>query len=120
MDGTVNTEYRGYIANTDGVDGATYSIGRTSDTGPGDVGREIVNPPEGVIDNPGFPEASRVEYHPNPLGKRMDVILEGTPEGRERVGAFYVKATRGGESVKITMIKKATHGIDLFNITTIV
>ena len=106
-----DTQYRGYITGSGDVDFTTYNIGRTSDTGPGDVGSEIVNP-DGDIDpnNPGFPTGSSVAYYSIWGGKQINVILSGSSEKRERVGAFYVKALLDGESIQITTIKKASQG----------
>ena len=111
-----DAEIRGYLAKD--YKAATFNIGRAVDTGPGDVGDEIVNPPDngrpyGIpTSNLGFPRGSRVSYTDHETHKRIDVVLEGATEKKERVGAFYLTAKDPGSSnsVKITAIKRASGG----------
>ena len=106
-----DTQMHGYLA--DGYKTSTFNIGRTSDTGPGDVGDTIINPPDNyLIDNPGFPALSIVTYEESSSYKRMDVRLEGSVERPERIGAFSLEAVAAnGESEKIITIKTASQGI---------
>ena len=110
-----DTDYRGYLARKNGVSG-TFNIGRTSDTGPGDVGDEVVNPPEGVIDGSiAFPPQSEASYYSHSIFRRILVKLSGAEEleRKERIGAFYVKGVNdNGDVVKITAIKTASEGKD--------
>ena len=108
-----DTDYRGYLARENGISG-TFNIGRTSDTGPGDVGDEVVNPPEGVIDGSiAFPPQSEANYNTHRNFRRIIVKLSGAEEleRKERIGAFYVKGINdNGDVVKITAIKTASEG----------
>ena len=115
MDSETNAGYRAYV---DKPSDPSFSIGRESDTGPGDVGSEIDNP-SGGIDNPAFPAGSSVGHPGNPNANVMSVILAGSggsQENKERVGAFYVTTKNGGESVKITAIKIASQGNIILNV----
>ena len=105
-----DAEIRGYLA--EGYKTATFNMGRAVDTGPGDVGDELVNPSAGGIptSNLGFPIGSRVSYYDHTTHKRIDVKLEGVNEKKERVGAFYLTAEDTSNSVKITAIKRASGG----------
>ena len=109
---TTDTEFRGFLAGENGVNG-TFNIGRKSDTGPGYVDNEVVNPPAGVIDSHAFPPQSEVNYLTNSDYKRILVNLSGADEVRkiERIGAFYVKGVHtNGDFVEITAIKTASEG----------
>ena len=115
MSNTDDAEIRGYLAS--GYKTSTFRIGREVDTGPGDVGDEIVNPSAGDIptSNLGFPEGSKVSYESQNRFKRINVILAGANEKKERVGAFYLNAEdANGNSVKITSIKRASAGNCIF------
>ena len=106
-----DVEIRGYLA--EGYKDATFNIGRVVDTGPGDVGEEIVDPPASGIsrDNVGFPRGSRVSYYNNvDTHKRIDVILEGANEKKECIGAFYLTANTPSNYIKITAITRAAGG----------
>ena len=113
INSTTDTDYRGYLARENGVNG-TFNIGRTSDTGPGYVDNEVVNPPAGVIDSIAFPPQSEVNYQSQDDFTQILVKLSGAEERRkERIGAFYVKGVdTNGEFVKITTIKTASEGKD--------
>ena len=108
-----DTDYLGYLARKNDVSG-TFNIGRTSDTGPGDVGDEVVNPLEGVIDSSiAFPPHSEANYYTHGTFRRIRVLLSGDEEleRKERIGAFYVKGINdNGDVVKITAIKTASEG----------
>ena len=108
INASTDAEYRGYLAEY--YRGATFNIGRTSDTGPGDVGDEVVNPPRGVIDSIAFPQQSEVYYEIQHHYRRIDVKLSGAEERKERIGAFYVKGVSNEDFVKITLIKTASEG----------
>ena len=111
MSNNADAQIRGYLAAD--YKTTTFNIGRAVDTGPGDVGRELVNPSGGGIPtgNPGFPRGSRVAYTNHKTHKRIDVILEGANEKKERVGAFYITAVdTNDKSVQITAIKRASGG----------
>ena len=90
-----DAEIRGYPAKYNYS--ATFDIGREIDTGPGDVGDEIINPPAGGIptSNLGFPEGSRVLYYIHNTYRRMQIILGGINEKKECIGAFYITAEDG-------------------------
>ena len=111
MSDTADVDIQGYLAAD--YKTATYNIGRAVDTGPGDVGDELVNPSEGDIptSNLGFPDGSRVAYTELSTYKRINLILEGANEGKERIGAFYVTAEdQSNNHVKITTIIRAAGG----------
>ena len=105
-----DTQFRGYLAEE--YKACLFNIGRRSDTGPGEVVEKIENPPDNfVIDNPAFPAGSLISYADSSTltHKRMDVTLEGSQEGKERTGAFYIEAEKAnGETEKITIIKTAS------------
>ena len=111
MSDSADVEIRGYLAAD--YKAATFNIGRAVDTGPGDVGDELVDPSEGGIptSNLGFPRGSRVSYYDHITHKRISVILEGINEKKERIGTFYITAEdKSGNSVKITNIIRAARG----------
>ena len=112
IESTSNVEYKGYLA--PGYEKNTFNIGRSSDTGPGDVGNEIINPGSFdnlEIDDPGFPSKSSVSYSYLNSRKVLTVILSGLNEPKERIGAFYVKAVdEMNNNVTITAIKTASQG----------
>ena len=108
--GTTNdAEYRAYV---DKPSSPSFSIGRVIDTGPGDVGSEIVDPNNGEIIDPAFPAGSHVGHPGNPHANVIQVTLEGSQEREERVGAFYVTTVNDDDiSVKKVAVKTALQGI---------
>ena len=111
MNGDDDANYRAYV---DKPSSPSFSIGRASDTGPGDVGSEIIDPGDGAISNPAFPAGSSIRHPGNPNANVIEVILAGSgglQEKKERVGAFYANtANDDGESVKIIAVKTALQG----------
>ena len=113
INATTYTEFRGYFAHAEDYTFGTFNIGRTSDTGPGDVGVEVVNPPPGVINSTAFPPRSTVSYYHHLYHTPITVKLSGAEKRKERIGAFYVKGVNdNGDVVKITAIKTASEGKD--------
>ena len=113
IESTSSAEYKGYLA-PGYVENNSFNIGRSSDTGPGDVGKEIIDPENSgnlEIDDPGFPPGSRLSFSYQFRRKAMTVILSGLEEPKERIGAFYVKAVdKMNNNVTITTIKTASQG----------
>ena len=120
MDTETDAKYRAYVGKPSSP---SFNIGRASDTGPGDVGSEIINPGGGAISNPAFPAGSRVGHPGNPNANVIEVILEGSgglQEKKERVGAFYATTVNDDEeSVKIIAVKTALQGNNYITCTKI-
>ena len=112
MESSSDVEYKGYLAPD--YKENTFNIGRSSDTGPGDVGNEIIDPEDSGsldIDDPGFPSGSKLSFSAANGRKVMTVTLSGSEEPKERIGAFYVKAVdKMSNNVTITAIKTASQG----------
>ena len=104
-------EYRGYVSESYKTS-TTFNIGRTSDTGTGHVGDEVVNPDPGILpSNSGFPHGSTIGYSSESYFRRINIHIDGENQAKGRVGAFYVTAIDNeGQTVKITTIKTADEG----------
>ena len=106
-----DVEYRGYVSENYKTS-TTFNIGRTSDTGTGQVGNEVVNPKEGTLpSDSGFPTGSTVAYSSQTSFKSITIDLVGANQAKGRVGAFYVTAVDSVfQTVPITAIKTASNG----------
>ena len=104
-------EYRGYVSESYKTS-TTFNIGRTSDTGTGHIGDEVVNPDPGILpSDSGFTYGTTAGYSSESTFRRINIKIEGENQAKGRVGAFYVKAVdNSGQAVQITTIKTAEEG----------
>ena len=114
LSSTSNVEYRGYISENYKT-GTTFNIGRTSDTGTGQIGDEIVNPKAGPLpSDSGFPTGSTVAYTNQTTFKHITIDLDGENQAKGRIGAFYVTAVNAAlQTVKISTIITAIDGKEM-------
>ena len=116
--------YRGYVSENFKTS-TTFNIGRTSDTGTGQIGDEVVDPKAGPLpSDSGFPTGSTVAYSSQDTFKHIDINLDGANQAKGRIGAFYVTAVDAVfQTVQITTIKTAFDGnnlvTQLMNVTSI-
>ena len=106
-----DVEYRGYVSENY-KSSTTFNIGRTNDTGTGDVENEVTNPdPRTLPFDSGFPDGSTVGYESEDAFKRIDIHLGGDNQAKGRVGAFYVEAADTLlNAIQITTILTADDG----------
>ena len=109
-----DVDYRRYVSENF-KSSSTFNIGRTSDTGTGHTGNEVVNPKAGPLpSNSGFPTGSTVAYSSQDTFKHININLDGSNQASGRIGAFYVTAVDAVfQTVQITTIKTAFDGNNL-------
>ena len=113
MGAATSEEYRVYLP-WNQRDGTFAEIGRSSNTGTGEVGQGYQNPGDGdnVPDGSGLPSYTNIDIqYDSGIGrwKRMEVKF---PESASvnRIGVFYATTSRGADSLTIPIIKISETG----------